>query len=317
MAIQGLFEKEVVMNDNFLVLSDSHNGVNQTQTNGVFSEKWEKVGKSSDDLSVLEDFQKDWFLTLYGFDSEADLAKYLQKQEFILDTGCGLGYKTAWFASLSPESTVIGVDFSTSAEIAAQTYAHLPNCFFLRGDIADTGFKSGTIDFVLCDQVVMHTEKADATFAHLASITKQKGEFACYVYAKKSLPRELLDDHFRTATHGIKSEDLWKMSEQLTELGKRLSELNVSFEAPDIPQLGIKGGTYDIQRFIYWNFLKCFYRDDWSKELNDSTNFDWYAPSNAKRFSKEEFKQLIADNGLGISYFHEEEACYTGRFSKG
>jgi len=24
------------------------------------------------------------------------------------------------------------------------------------------------------------------------------------------------------------------------------------------PELGIKGGKYDLQRFIYWNFLKCF-----------------------------------------------------------
>ncbi len=109
---------------------------------------------------------------------------------------------------------------------------------------------------------------------------------------------------------------MWQFSQQLTELGKRLSDLNVSFDCPDIPVLGIKGGTYDIQRFIYWNFLKCFYKPEWSMQLNDSTNYDWYAPSNAKRFSKLEFEEMIKSNNLNVSFFHEEEACYSGRFRK-
>jgi len=109
---------------------------------------------------------------------------------------------------------------------------------------------------------------------------------------------------------------LWEMSSQLTELGKRLSELKITFDSPDIPLLGIKGGEQDLQRFIYWNFLKCFWREDWGKEMSDATNFDWYAPSNAKRYSKEEFKNMIEQNNLEIKHFHEEEACYSGRFEK-
>jgi hypothetical protein len=109
---------------------------------------------------------------------------------------------------------------------------------------------------------------------------------------------------------------MWEFSTQLTELGRSLSALNVSFESPDIPLLGIKGGMYDIQRFIYWNFLKCFWKEDWGYELSKSTNYDWYAPSNAKRFSKEEFIQLIQNNYLNVVTFHEEEACYSGRFVK-
>jgi len=109
---------------------------------------------------------------------------------------------------------------------------------------------------------------------------------------------------------------MWEFSKQLTELGKTLSNLKVNFTCPDIPVLGIKGGDYDIQRFIYWNFLKCFWKDDWSFELNQSTNYDWYAPSNAKRFSKSEFEKMGADNNLVNTFIHEEEACYSGRFKK-
>jgi SAM-dependent methyltransferase len=240
----------------------------------------------------------------------------LKTKQVIVDTGCGLGYKAAWFASLAPESIVIGIDISDALELAAKNFAHLPNLFFLKGDIANTGLKDNSIDFVVCDQVIMHTESPETTFAHLSSITSAGGEFACYVYSKKALPRELVDDYFRTATHKIPNEEMWKFSEQLTELGKRLSELNVSFESPDIPLLGIKGGTYDIQRFIYWNFLKCFWKEDWGFDLCKSTNYDWYAPSNAKRFTKEEFLAMVADNNLTIDFLHSEEACYSGRFSK-
>lgn len=313
--ISGLFKTEVSFSKNYILLNSKSEEKNQDQTNSTFSEKWTKVDES-EGIEDLEKTQKEWFLSLYGFENEDEIRAFLSDKKYILDAGCGLGYKTAWFAKMAPNSIVIGMDYSEAAEIAAHNYKSIPNCYFVRGDIGKTGIKPDTIDFVLCDQVIMHTEDPDKTFSHLTGITKPGGEFGCYVYAKKALPRELLDDYFRDATHNIPSGALWEMSEQLTELGKRLTELNIKFESPDIPLLGIKGGEYDIQRFIYWNFLKCFYRPDWSKGMCDSTNFDWYSPSNARRFSESEFKKMISDNQLAISYFHAEEACYSGRFSK-
>ena len=162
----------------------------------------------------------------------------------------------------------------------------------------------------------MHTENPKLTFEHLADLTSLKGEFACYVYRKKALPRELIDDYFRTQTHNITNNDMWEFSKQMTELGRALSELKVSFYCPDIPLLNIKGGEYDVQRFIYWNLIKCFWKEEWSFDLNQSINFDWYAPSNAKRFSKGEFLQMVATYSLTQVFLHEEEACYSGRFKK-
>jgi hypothetical protein len=106
------------------------------------------------------------------------------------------------------------------------------------------------------------------------------------------------------------------MSEQLTELGKRLSELNVEFDAPEIPALGIKGGRYDVQRFLYWNFIKCFWNADLGRDTSIVTNFDWYSPSNARRYSEAEVRALVAAHELEIGHFHREEACYSGRFVK-
>lgn len=317
MKVDSLFVSPIQIEENQIFLSSNkeEHRKKQLQTKDTFSEKWGQFEQGKGKEEVYS-FQREWFLKLYGFDSQEDLKNYLSTKKTIIDTGCGLGYKAAWFASLAPHAIVIGVDLSEAVNIAAKNYKHIPNLYFYQADIASTGLKPAAFDFTVCDQVIMHTENPKKTFEHLASITSVGGEFACYVYRKKALPRELVDDYFRKATFDIPNEDLWEMSAQLTELGKRLAALNVTIDAPDIPLMGIKGGTYDIQRFIYWNFIKCFWREEWGKEMCDSTNFDWYAPSNAQRFSKEEFITMINENKLEQRHFHEEEACYSGRFLK-
>lgn len=315
MNIQEIFKDPIELKDNFIFRKDTSDHTNQSQTNDVFSDKWEKVDHM-DKTDVMYQFQYDWYLKLYGFESEAALAEYLSDKKVIFDAGCGLGYKAQWFAKLAPNAIVIGMDYSDAAIIAARNYKDIKNLYFVKGDIADTGFKSGAIDYVSCDQVIMHTEVPAVTFKHLTDVTSKGGEFACYVYAKKALPRELLDDHFRIATKELDQEKLWEMSRQLTVLGKQLSELNIELDFPDIPLLGIKGGKQDLQRFIYWNFIKCFWREDWGHELSDATNYDWYSPSNAKRYSESEYRDMINDNNLDIKHFHSEEACYSGRFRK-
>lgn len=299
---------------NFASLAATAEDAEQSQTNDAFSDKWGRYDQS-DEKQRLYEMQKKWYLDLYGFSGEEELASFLEGRGVIFDAGCGLGYKAAWFAELAPLSLVIGIDFSCAARQAAQNYRHLPNLFFIRGDIAATPFPDGSVDYVSCDQVIMHTQNPDLTFAELTRITRKGGgEFACYFYRKKALPRELLDDHFRLRCKEMASDELWAMSEQLTELGKRLSELKVSFDAPDIPALGIKGGRYDIQRFLYWNFIKCFWSEDLGPETSVVTNYDWYSPSNARRYGKEEVLALVEEHGLSTRHFHEEEACYSGRF---
>jgi SAM-dependent methyltransferase len=306
--------KEIELHNNFVVSEAASHHSNQQHTNDAFSDKWKQYAKSYD-KEICFQFQRDWYLKLYGFDSEDDLASFLSSKEVVFDAGCGLGYKAAWLSKLAPHALVIGMDFSDAAAQAAQTYRELENLFFIQGDIAKTGFCEGSVDFTSCDQVIMHTEDPEATFSELARVTGHgNGELACYFYARKALPRELLDDYFRVQCTKMDRKELWAMSEQLTELGKNLSALSVTFDCPDIPSLGIKGGSYDIQRFIYWNFLKCFWNEQLGQETSVVTNFDWYSPSNARRFSEVEVRTIISENGMTEIFFHSEEACFSGRF---
>jgi ubiquinone/menaquinone biosynthesis C-methylase UbiE len=302
--------------ENFMTLAAFGTADSEKQTNEVFSDKWGEYEHSKNKETWYQ-MQKDWYLKLYGFSTVDDLSNFLNSQKVIFDAGCGLGYKTAWFASLAPNSLIIGIDFSDAVRIAARNYQTVPNMLFAQGDIANTPFANDSINYVSCDQVIMHTEDPDKTFRELVRITEpQLGEFACYFYAQKALPRELLDEHFRSACKTMSREELWEMSKQLTVLGKNLSELNQSVEIPDIPALGIEGGTYDLQRFIYWNLLKCFWNEELGEETSVVTNYDWYSPSNARRYSENEIQQLIEDNSMETKYFHKEEACYSGRFAK-
>jgi SAM-dependent methyltransferase len=313
--VAEVFQGGVALRENFAVRADSVDDARQDQTNAAFSEKWTKY-ENSDEKDKLFDFQRNWYLTLYGFESEAALAHHLRASAVIFDAGCGMGYKAAWFAGLAPHAVVIGMDFSEAAAQAARRYAALENLFFIQGDIADTGLASGIADYVSCDQVIMHTQSPERTFAELVRVTSSTGQVACYFYAKKAVPRELLDDYFRTRCTQIDRSRLWAMSEQLAELGRRLSDLKVQIDVPEIPELRIKAGRYDIQRFIYWSFLKCFWNEDLGRETSVLTNFDWYSPSNARRFSEEEVRAIVADNGMTDVFFHAEEACYSGRFMR-
>jgi hypothetical protein len=95
-----------------------------------------------------------------------------------------------------------------------------------------------------------------------------------------------------------------------------LSELDIQADFPDVPSLGIVGGKMDLQRFIYWNFIKCFWNEELGYATSLSTNFDWYSPVNAKRFSLDEVSADVQAAGLTKTFFNEEESCFSGRFVK-
>jgi SAM-dependent methyltransferase len=313
--LQKLLPQGRAVQGNYLILAGSAGEADQAQTNAVFSSKWGRYARS-DSREKLYAMQRQWYLSLYGFGTEAVLQEFLRGRSVIFDAGCGLGYKSEWFARLAPQSLVIGMDFSQAAAQAARDYAALDNLFFIQGDIAHTGLASACVDYVSCDQTIMHTQSPDDTFMELTRVAAAAGQIACYFYAKKALPRELLDDYFRRQCKDMSEEELWQMAEQLTELGRRLSDLKISVDVPAVPALGIKEGRYDLQRFLYWNFLKCFWSDDLGLETSVVTNFDWYSPSNARRYAESEVRALLARAGLEVLHFHQEEACYSGRFGK-
>ena len=302
--------------DNLMVFNAQELGGDQEQTKDAFSRKW-SLYDYRESFGKYEEAQRDWYLELYGFESEDMLREYLNGCQIVLDAGAGKCEKAAWFAKLSPETTVVAADISTSIREAAAHFSDVPNLLFIQCDIAQLDFfPDNLFDYVSCDQVIHHTENPRGTFAELSRVTRTGRDFSCYVYRKKALPRELLDDHFREYSKQLSHDELMSLSEQLTDLGKLLAEMDQPIIFPDIPALGIKGGEMTIQRFLYWNFIKCFWNEEMGRDISVLTNYDWYSPSQAARYTKDEYLEWVREERHEIVYFHEEQACYSGRFRK-
>ena len=144
-----IFIQELPQINGVYIASEDSDLENQSQTNDIFSDKWIKYSEEQiEEQEKLFKFQKEWYLDLYSFKSEKDLAQYLSDKEYVLDVVCGLGYKAKWFADLSPGTTVIGMDFSDAIFVAAATYKDTENLLFVKGDIADTKIKDNVISYV-------------------------------------------------------------------------------------------------------------------------------------------------------------------------
>ena len=61
--------------------------------------------------------------------------------------------------------------------------------------------------------------------------------------------------------------------------------------------LGIPAGEHDVQRLLYYNFVKCFWNDAFDYETNNMVNFDWYHPHNAWQHTEDEVPRLAAGPG--------------------
>lgn len=317
MDVRVLFRTELPLVDGVFVAGRPGASEDEVHTSGAFSEKWTTLDQEPpDEEEGWKQVQLRWYLTCYGYSDEAEFEAFLKTRRVVIDAGCGPGYKAAWFARLNPDALVVAMDLSDSIFVAARRYRSVPNMVFVKGDIADTPFRDGVFDFVSCDQVLHHTDSPPATVREFHRVLAGDGLLNTYVYARKAVPRELLDEWLLQQSKRLSKEDIWELSDQVTQLGKALSEMNVTIDVPEVKALGIKGGPQDLQRFVYWNFLKCFWNPDYGYEGSRMTNFDWYAPSTAFRYSREEFEAMLREGGFTPEFLYSEEPCHTGRFRK-
>ena len=268
----------------------------QSQTFASFSSKWSRV--SSEDITQRFRQQHAWYLERYGFASERELAGFLGDRGAILDAGTGTGGDAARFARLAPEAQVVGLDLSAGIDVAQAEFGGEANLHYVQGDIMRPPFRA-VFGFVSSDQVIHHTPDAGLAFRTLASLLSPGGTLAAYVYRRKGLIRELADEHIREHTTKMTDDECLEFSHAMTQLGRALSTLDVNVTIPnDIPLLGIEAGEHDVQRLIYWHFLKCFWNEEFSENLNDLVNFDWYHPQYASRHTPDEVLEWCRQAGL-------------------
>ena len=154
-----------------------------------------------------------------------------------------------------------------------------------------------------------HTPDAAAAVRSLARLLAPGGVLAFYVYKHKAPLREYADDYLREHTTKMSVVECMDFSAAMSELGRKLSDLGATITLErDIPLLGIPAGEHDVQRLVYWYFLKCFWNDDFSPNLNDLVNFDWYHPPYASRHTEDEVRGWCDELGLAIEHLDVSDA---------
>lgn len=294
---------------------ESHEREESKQVQETFEKKWtSRATMGVSGSSPWKHFMRNWMLKKYGWRSEANFRKQMVSKKLVLDAGTGLGREVINLARAAPKAVVVGLEFSDCAVNALKNVSELNNAYIIQGDILRMPFREESFDFILSEGVLHHTPDPQEAFGNCCRVLKIGGEIAFYVYRKKGPAREFTDDYIRKTMHKMSIEEKWNLANRITKLGKALSELETYIDIPiGIPELGIKKGKTHIHRFIYWNFLKCFWNDELLLGENRLVNFDWFAPEHAYRFTEENIRDWCEKNHIDIVWFNIEESGYSVR----
>ena len=277
------------------------------KTEKAFSSKWKRYYKNYQAKKWF-DFTEKWFLERFGWKNVSLFNEFLKTRHFILDAGTGVGNSAKRF-SASSTTLVFAVDASDSIEFAYEKYGKISNVHFIQADLLQLPFKRRFFDFICADQVIHHTKNTKLAFKRLVKHLSFNGIISIYVYNKKGPIREFVDDYIRKRTTKMSEKECLEFSENIALLGKALSKLKKKITiTKDIPMLNINTGTHDIQRFFYWNFLKCFWADDNDFHRSVGVNFDWYYPKYAWRHTPQEVQRWHKEEKIRITHFQEIES---------
>ncbi len=274
-----------------------------TNTSQSFRDKWERnQDHTFTETSRVGSDIYQWILTRNGFADNRALTRFLAGKSRILDAGCGNGRVTNLLQQYAPASSrIVGIDL-VAADVARANLAHLPNVEVRPGNLMEPLGDLGGFDFIYCQEVLHHTENPRQAFLNLCGILNPGGDIAVYLYTQKAPVREFVDDYVRDRISTLPYQDAMKAAAQITELGKRLHELDIEFDAPAVDVLEIKEGRYTIQRFLYHFFMKCFWNPDLSQQANEVVNYDWYHPQLASRHTLPEALGWFEEAGLAVRH---------------
>ena len=282
-------------------------GKDFVKTEDAFSAKWRNHHKNHQAKDWIE-FQQKWFLERFEWKTLENFNQFLKTRHKILDAGTGIG-NSAKLLSSNSKSEVFALDASKSIDFAYEKYGNLNNVHFLQADLRKLPFKKHFFDFIYSDQVLHHTKNTGTSFKYLTKFLDDTGYISIYVYNKKAPIREYVDDFIRKKTINMSVNECTEFSKDMAYLGRSLAKLKKKITIPrDIPILGIKAGTYDVQRFIYWHFLKCFWDESDNFERSIGVNFDWYYPKYAFRHTSSEVRKWYKDAKIKIINFKEIES---------
>jgi SAM-dependent methyltransferase/uncharacterized protein YbaR (Trm112 family) len=276
----------------------------QAKTNETFSDKWRRF-KSYGLEPAHQEFLFGWYMKKFGLPTHQALVDFYANRRRVLEVGPGSGFNTRFIAEHC-KGEVYALDVSEAAFTTFENTRHLANCSVVQADLMSAPFADESFDFIIADGVLHHTPDTRAAVEALYRKVAPGGQFFFYVYRKMGAARQFCDAHIREHFTKLDPEACYAACEGITDLGRALSGLNatITLNKP-IDVLGIPAGTHDVQRLIYYNFLKCFWNDAFDYETNNMVNFDWYHPHNAWQHTDEEVEGWLRDLGAESWRFND------------
>lgn len=273
-------------------------------TSKSFHDKWNNNRWLAFEETLREGSEiQSWILERNGFSSLNELEDFLKNKSRILDAGCGNGRVTALFRKAAPLSSYItGIDL-VSADIAQANLAEIglnQGVEILQKDLMINMTDLGAFDFIYCQEVLHHTADPEYAFKNLCELLNPNGEIAIYVYKKKAPIREFSDEYLSKQISKLEYSEAMKKCEQITRLGESLYRQNIVVHIPEVEILEIPEGEYELQRFLYHFFIKCFWNDSLSFDANNAINYDWYHPQNCSHHTLDEVRSWFKWQNLKI-----------------
>jgi uncharacterized protein YbaR (Trm112 family)/SAM-dependent methyltransferase len=102
----------------------------------------------------------------------------------VLDAGCGMGRFLKLGADFGSQE-IIGVDLSSSVDVAYRYVRHLPNAHVIQADILALPLKP-VFDYIFSVGVLQFLEQPEAGFHHLARLLRNDGSISVWVYAQEN-----------------------------------------------------------------------------------------------------------------------------------
>lgn len=278
-----------------------HVSADQAATREMFGFKWtqEDTFTRPESLALMNG----WLEERYGRVADAAWWDEYGERPLVVDLGCGAGVSgREMFGPMGDRVRYLGVDLTPAVEVAQRRFHEAGlDAGFLQADLTTVPLAPGSVDVIFSEGVLHHTDSTEGALKAVVPLLRPGGRILFYVYRKKSLLREYADDAIREQLQAMSPEDAWAALEPLTHLGIQLGKLGVDLEVPeDIDVLGMKAGTFDLQRWFYYNIAKAYYDPEMTFGEMHHINFDWYAPKNAFRQSEEEVRAWCAEADLEI-----------------
>ena len=142
---------------------------------GSFSFQWDAY-----QATQLDSAQNASFTTMELFD-KASLTPELVKGKLLLDAGVGTGRHSEVLAQWGAE--VVGVDLSTSVDVAYGNLRRFENAVVLQANIGSLPFKPSSFDIISSIGVLHHTPDTKEYTSKLVPLLKDGGTLTIWLYS--------------------------------------------------------------------------------------------------------------------------------------